>query len=128
MTDGILDNNQMADVARRYIEAVTSHDLDGVSALFAADAVQEDPVGHEPHVGIDAIREFFKVGFVADIRGELAGSVLCAPNAIAFPLAVTFKAGDSTLKLEAIDVFEFNEEGKIQSMKAYWGAENCREV
>ncbi|HBQ39884.1 MAG TPA: Nuclear transport factor 2, partial [Halieaceae bacterium] len=27
---------------------------------------------------------------------------------------------------DVIDVFEFNDEGKISSMKAYWGPDNLR--
>lgn len=123
-----MDNAQMAQIPKRYVEIVSSHDIEAMCSLFAADAIQEDPVGHDPHIGIEAIRDFFMVGFSADIKAELIGAPRCAGNSVAFPLAVTFAAGDSRLKLEAIDVFDFNEEGKIKSMKAYWGAENCSEV
>ncbi|NQT71818.1 MAG: nuclear transport factor 2 family protein [Chloroflexi bacterium] len=125
MTGDILDAKQLAECAQRYVDLISSHDIDALCGLFAADAIQEDPVGHEPHIGIDAIREFFLVGFSADIKAELTGSPRCAGNAVAFPLSVTFGVGDSVMKLEAIDVFEFNDEGKIQTMKAYWGADNC---
>jgi steroid delta-isomerase len=120
-----MDTNQMAECAQRYVDAISSHDIEAVCSFFAADAIQEDPVGHEPYIGLDAIREFFMIGFSADIKAELIGSARCAGNAVAFPLSVTFGAGDAVMKLEAIDVFEFNEAGKIQSMKAYWGPENC---
>ena len=125
MTDVTLDAKQMAEVAQRYVDIISSHDIEAMCNLFAADAIQEDPVGDEPHIGIDAIREFFQVGFSHDIKAELTGSARCAGNAVAFPLSVTFGAEGSQMKLEAIDVFEFNEDGKIQSMKAYWGADNC---
>ena len=39
---------------------------------------------------------------------------------MAFPFQVTVGA----MKIEVIDVFEFDDSGKVVSMKAYWGAEN----
>ncbi len=123
-----MDNSQMAGIAQRYVEIVSSHDIEAMCGLFARDAYQEDPVGHEPHIGIDAIREFFQAGFSHIAKAELTGSIHCAGNTVAFPLAVIIDAGGSQLRLDAIDVFEFNEEGNIQTMKAYWGPENCSEV
>ena len=120
-----MDTSQMAECAQRYVDAISSHDIEALCRLFAADAIQEDPVGDEPHIGVDAIREFFQAGSSHIIKAELMGSARCAGNALAFPLAVIFGAEGSEMKLEAIDVFEFNEDGKIQSMKAYWGADNC---
>jgi len=120
-----MDTSQMAECAQRYVDAISSHDIEALCSLFAADAIQEDPVGNEPRIGIDAIREFFQAGSSHIIKAELMGSARCAGNALAFPLAVIFGAEGSEMKLEAIDVFEFNEDGKIQSMKAYWGADNC---
>ena len=29
------------------------------------------------------------------------------------------------MSMEMIEVLEFNEEGKIKLMRAYWGPENC---
>ena len=120
-----MDTSQMAECAQRYVDAISSHDIEALCSLFAADAIQEDPVGNEPRIGIDAIREFFQAGSSHIIKAELMGSARCAGNALAFPLAVIFGAEGSEMKLEAIDVFEFNKDGKIQSMKAYWGADNC---
>jgi len=123
-----MERPELAAAAHRYIEAVSRHDMETLLAMFAPGAVQEDPVGQEPRLGIEAIRQFYELGFSSDIRGEITGPVCAVPGAVAFPLAVTFKAGESTLRLEAIDVFEFDEEGRIKHMRAYWGPENCRQV
>jgi hypothetical protein len=29
------------------------------------------------------------------------------------------------MSMEIIEVLDFNEEGKVQLMRAYWGPENC---
>ncbi len=44
----------------KYLTALADKDLEGILALYADDAVVEDPVGSEPHVGMAAIREFYK--------------------------------------------------------------------
>ena len=43
-----------------------------------------------------------------------------AANTAAFPFQV--KMGD--MSIDIIDVFEFDDQGKVVSMKAYWGPEN----
>jgi len=47
MTGDILDAKQLAECAQRYVDLISSHDIDALCGLFAADAIQEDPVGHE---------------------------------------------------------------------------------
>ncbi len=123
-----MDNGQMADIARQYVELISSHDVDAMCELFADDAHQEDPVGNEPNIGIDAIREFYTHVLSSNIQAELTGSTRCAGNSVAFPFDAFLGMEGSNLKLEVIMVFEFNAEGKIKTMKAYWGAENCAEV
>jgi steroid delta-isomerase len=46
----------------------------------------------------------------------LTGNPCCAGNAVAFP----FNAVVGDLRIEIIDVLEFNKPGKVQSMRAYW--------
>lgn len=104
----------------RYVEAFDKADIEIIKQLYTEDAVVEDPVGSEPHRGIDAICEFYNKGFAMGIKLDLTGNVRCAGNSAAFPFIVL--AGD--MKIEVIDVFEFNDAGKIVAMKAYWGAEN----
>ena len=40
------------------------------------------------------------------------------------PFAVALRPEGRAFKLEVIDVFEFNDTGKIIAQKAYWGPEN----
>jgi len=118
----------MVESVQRYIDALSSHDIVTIGELFDEQASLEDPVGSEPLVGSDAIREWYMNGFSMNIKAQLTGNVRCAGNSAAFPFFVTLGSGSSVTKLESIDVFEFGEDGKIRTMKAYWGPENCSSV
>lgn len=104
----------------QYVEAFDKADMSLIKELFAADAVVEDPVGTEPHKGIDAICAFYEQGFSMGAKLSLNEDPRCAGNSVAFSFTVTVGA----MKIQPIDVFEFNEQGKVVSMKAYWGPEN----
>ena len=123
-----MDTAHMVKCVKRYLDANSKHDIKPIEEMFDADATVEDPVGSEPHVGLDAVREFYLKGFSSVVKAELTGDVRCAGNRAAFPFYVIAKIGDEQMKLEVIDVFEFNGQGKIQSMKAYWGQDNCSTV
>lgn len=115
-----MESSSKIAVVNRYVEAFDKADMDIIRDIYAADAVVEDPVGTEPHEGIEAICEFYKVGLESGAKLALTGPCRCAGNAVAFPFQVQM----SGMNIDIIDVFEFNEEGKIASMKAYWGPEN----
>ena len=112
-----MDNSDKIAAVHRYVEAFEKADINIIKELYAVDAVVEDPVGTEPHVGIDAICSFYEVGLNAGAKLELTGNPRCAGDTVAFP----FKAVMPGLEIEIIDVFTFNSEGKISSMRAYWG-------
>ena len=107
-------------VVERYVQAFAESNMDIIRDIFADDAVVEDPVGTEPHVGIEAIVGFYEPSLGAGVTLELTGTPRCTGNAVAFP----FKVVMSGLNIEIIDVFQFNDDGKIIDMKAYWGPEN----
>jgi steroid delta-isomerase len=104
----------------KYVDAFANSDIDIIKQLYAADAIVEDPVGSDVHRGLDAIVAFYTTGLSAGAKLELTGPVRCAGNTAAFPFVC--KVGD--MKINIIDVFEFNDNGKVSSMKAYWGPEN----
>ena len=103
-----------------YVEAFDRGDIELIRELYAEDGVVEDPVGTDPHVGMEAILAFYEPSLQSGARLELSGTPRCTGNAVAFP----FRAVIGEMKIEIIDVFEFNDAGKIASMKAYWGPEN----
>ena len=44
------------------------------------------------------------------------------PNSVAFPFQVKMPG----VVIDIIDVFEFNDQGKVNSMKAYWSDDNMK--
>ncbi|MFT6309863.1 MAG: steroid delta-isomerase [Porticoccus sp.] len=115
-----MDTADKTAAVNKYVEAFANSDIDIIKQLYTADAVVEDPVGTDPHKGMDAIVAFYTTGLTAGAKLELTGPVRCAGNTAAFPFVC--KVGDISINI--IDVFEFNDAGKVTSMKAYWGPEN----
>jgi steroid delta-isomerase len=100
-------------------------DIDGIISLFAEDAKVEDPVGGPAQDGLEAIRSFYAFAAPA-LHLQLKGPVCTSGNACAFLLLAELSNGDTRSYLDATDVFTFNDEGKITSMKAYWDFEAIR--
>ncbi len=115
-----MDAAKKTEVVKKYITAINTDNIELIKEIYADNATVEDPVGSPQKEGIDAIVSFYNSFFGTGVKLELVGSVRCAGNAAAFP----FHAAMGPTKLEVIDVFEFNNEGKVVSMKAYWGMEN----
>lgn len=114
------DAAQMKQAVENYIKAISTEDMDMIRAIYADNATVEDPVGSPQHEGIEAIMKFYGAIKGLGVKLELTGAIRCAGKAAAFPF--TAKIGPTTM--EVIDVFEFNDAGKVVSMRAYWGPEN----
>lgn len=112
----MIDAAKKTEVVEKYMVAVSTHNLDLIREIYADNAVVEDPVGTPPKEGIDAIMGFYNSFASMGVTLQLTGSVKCAGNAAAFPFSV--QIGPRTL--DVIDVFEFDAQGKVVSMKAYW--------
>ena len=91
--------------------------------MFADNATVEDPVGSEIKEGKDAIVEFYQGAFEMGALLELDGAARVAGNSVAFAFTVII----GEMRISPIDVFEVNQDGKVVSMKAYWGADNMKQ-
>ena len=120
------DEQKMLEAPGKYLSAFTNKDVDGILSLYAEDAVVEDPVGSEPHVGKAAIRAFYEGAIGADVVAELTGEVRLAGQEVAFPFKVTVPAGD--LEMRIIDVFKFNDDAEVVGMRAFWGSANAHSL
>lgn len=109
-----------------YIRLVDAGDIEGILALYADDAVVEDPVGTEPYSGIDAIARFYRGGLgQVNVSAEQTGTVrTTAAGEGAIPFRVTIQNDDQTMVIEPVDFMRFNEVGKIVSMRAFWSPEH----
>lgn len=122
----MISAQQASQICETYIASLVASDLDAVLDLFDDNAVVEDPVGTELKEGKEALRAFYQVACNSVTAGQLNGPVRFAGSEVAFPFTLTVGAGEQAMTLDIIDVFRFNEAGKVVSMRAYWGPENMR--
>lgn len=115
-----MDAAKKKEVVEKYITAVSTDNLDLIKEIYATNAVVEDPVGTPPREGIEAICAFYQGFKGLGVKLTLKDTVKCAGNSVAFP----FTAQIGPNAIDVIDVFEFDKDGKVVSMKAYWGLEN----
>ncbi|AYJ87069.1 steroid delta-isomerase [Sphingomonas paeninsulae] len=114
----------MTAAVHAYVAAFDRADPSAVRDLFAANATVEDPVGSPPHVGHDAIYGFYAKSMETGAKLHLEGPVRIAGNSAAFAFSVKLAINDSPMQIDVIDVFEFNDAGKVVSMRAYFGPGN----
>lgn len=112
-----------------YMSRINERDRDGVLALFAPDAVIEDPVGSPEKTG-DEIAQWFtdtvafdtRIQQVAPIRGSHS-------NAAALVFDVTFQPPEGPrLLIRSLDICTFDMDGRITSLRAYWGPDDVEVV
>jgi steroid delta-isomerase len=114
--------DKISRAVRAYFLAIRAMDPEAIANTFAEDGTTFDPVSAPGITGRNAIREFFEsiyknfksVGLTED-------SVFVAGNGAAVKWT---GHGTSTnggeVKFEGIDVIEVNDDGKIQTIHAYW--------
>jgi steroid delta-isomerase len=119
-----LNDQLIAGVMQAYVDAMSSDDVEKVLVLFADDAVVEDPVGSDAHCGKDALRIFYQASIDSVDQMVLEGSVRAREKWGAAAMIASPKGID--MQVETLDVMEFNDEGLIARMTAYWGDTNLR--
>lgn len=114
----------MTEIVNRYMAAINAGDMQAVMDLYADNAAVEDPAGTEPKTGPD-ILSFYQNAFSGGAKAELTDSIRLSANTAAFPFrAAIGQADGKVLTVEVIDVFEFNEAGKVEKMTAHFGPAN----
>jgi steroid delta-isomerase-like uncharacterized protein len=123
-----------ADVARRYFEAVSAHDLDAVVAMWAAGGIER--MGQTEMLAPEGPRDFLRELYGAfpdlvwDIR-DVIGSDETGRVAVRWRMTGTFAgpgsfqgfvANGAHVDLEGCDILEITEGGKLQRLDAYFDA------
>lgn len=114
-------------VFHRYCQYMTEGNVEAIVALYAPDATLEDPVGSHFCQGHDEIRQFYQWGFDwagGSFRTELDGAIRVTKTAGACAMIAICDKIEEPLRIETLDVFTFNEQGLVTSMRAYHGVEN----
>lgn len=105
-----------------YFEATNSLDVDTYVDVFAPDGEMHSPPGSAPIVGREAIREVARRLF-APYRAisATADRVFVSGNGAAVVYTARFTSRNGrTATVDGIDVFEVNDDGKIQVARYYW--------
>lgn len=116
---------QIEAVIEEVFTRLVAFDAEGVVSHFAADAVIEDPVGTPPIQGTQAITAYlqtFPALFSQMKLYSLDVKVRGREAAVNWRLRFKTKTGN-VFFLEGIGLFEFNQEGKIQSEREFFDLE-----
>lgn len=103
-----------------YVRLVADGTGEDIVALFADDATVEDPVGTDVRSTREQLLEFY--GGLSSLKRStrmLDAKIVAGQAAFLFELVLDF--GESTQTITPIDVMTFDDDGKITSMRAYWG-------
>ena len=120
----MIDFDSAKAACETYVRCLTESDLEGLLDLFAEDAAIEDPVGTDWREGKEVLRAFYAEACQGVAKAELTGNPRVAGNEVAFPFNVTAGAPGQQVVINIIDIFKFNEYGKIATMRAVWGPNN----
>jgi len=114
--------DRISRTVRSYFLAIRAMDAVAFANTFAEDGTTFDPVGTPGVTGREAIREFlesicknFKTVALTEDSIFVAGD----GAAVKWTGKGTSNSGRE-VSFEGIDVFEVNEDGKIQTVRAYW--------
>jgi len=119
---------QMIAAVHAYVSAFDKGDPEAAVALFAADAAVEDPVGTPPKVGTEAIRNFYTMSMQTGAKLHLQEPIRVGPDYAAFAFQVRLTMEGKVMTVDVIDIFRFDEAGKVKKMEAYFGPTNFGEA
>jgi steroid delta-isomerase len=116
-------DEQIRNTVEQYVARVAGGTTDEIMELFADGATVEDPVGTPVRTTREEIREFYGALESMEQEGELLFARIAGGQA-AFHFRLATSAGDQTFTLSPIDVMTFDDDGKITSMRAFWGSDD----
>ena len=113
---------------KEYGDLMSKGDAQGIIDLFAPDGYILDPVGTEARRGKDLF-DFYQGSFDAmngfiEMRLDCEVRVAGDYGAAAYIARMTIDGQD--VLVETLDVMKFDENGKFESMHAYWGPPNVK--
>jgi steroid delta-isomerase len=113
--------SEMKAALQAYIDGFNADDPEAIMALFAADAVIEDPVG-SPLKSRAEFEAFIRQGVKFGARLKLAAPIRGSHgNHAAMVFTVTFVQDGVRYTTNSTDVMTFDDTGKIARMDGYWG-------
>jgi steroid delta-isomerase len=113
---------QMVEAVEAYCRTQTEKDRAAWLALFAEDAVHEDPVGLVRNEGLAKIAAFWDA-MVAPSRSELwltEPTIVCGNELLAFMKCRTGPDDNRRESGRIVDQMIFDEAGKIKAVRAFY--------
>jgi len=121
-------HEHMLATANSYIDGFAQHNVAAIIELFADNATVEDPVGSTQVTGQAAIRNFYEHAMSMRLTLTLEGPVRIVADYAAFPFSIHLTTSNGKRRIDAIDIFRFNKDGKIIEMRAFWGPQNNHQI
>jgi steroid delta-isomerase len=119
---------QVRDALTKYIEAWSTGNKELLLSVFAADASFCDPVGTPEFVGHDGIGRFWDFAHQGEARKmipKLEEIRACGSEGILrFTMQVRIPEKNKGLDLTIIEYASVDDDGKIKTLRAFWGPEN----
>lgn len=111
-------------VLKAYVDGLNAGDADAVIALFAPEAVIEDPVGTPEKRGPE-IAAWFRRAAEMRARLELSTPIRGSHGlAAAMAFTVTTRFDGKLRTTRSLDTVRLDEQGRIVRLEGYWGPED----
>ncbi|HEY0386287.1 MAG TPA: nuclear transport factor 2 family protein [Pyrinomonadaceae bacterium] len=122
MSTDLVEQASVEKVVADYFAAIRAMDASAWVSTFAADGVSYDPVGAPPAEGHKGLRQFFEAiaGAFEKIEFFEDHVFICGRRAAVKWSARGVGKSGREVTFAGIDVFEVNDEGKIQNLWGYW--------
>jgi steroid delta-isomerase len=110
-----------------YVDAYQRNDRGRFLDAFADEGVVIDPVGTPGHAGRDRRGAFWDTvhEMTERLSFDVKDIVVCGSEA-AMVFQIEARAGDGGVVMDAVDVFEVDDDGRIAQLKAYWDMARAR--
>jgi steroid delta-isomerase len=115
-------SDAIRETLEQYVARFNAGDFDGLVALFAEDASQEDPVGTPPNVGHEAIRQFFaNVEGVGKPQLNVLHDPVIVGNEAILTFSVITEVGDQKITVPfVVDHMTLTDDGRIAKLRAFF--------
>ena len=123
----MVDPQHMRNVMEQYAAAVSAGDVEAILSCYAPDGSCQVPVGGPVHQGIDAIRDFYEGNELAETL-VLTGPVRVAGREAAAPMVARVRFDGVDYELDVVDVAEFDDDGLLASLRAFYSLDDLRAV
>jgi ketosteroid isomerase-like protein len=109
------------ELAETSLRLTKERDREGWLALFAPDALVEDPVGGGQHRGTDAIAAFYDttISTVESFDYEIERAYLCGSE-VAVVIKFAIVAAGVSLDMDVVNIYAASDDGKLQSLRSFW--------